>query len=96
VTVVSIQKYLVMIRISPNMAAKLVGPMMEFSENPIEGVKLVEAYQVFGRWDFALLFEADTNADALHFVGDKIRLIEGVMETLTIPLASIRDYREQQ
>ena len=85
-----------MIRISPNMAAKLVGPMMEFSENPIEGVKLVEAYQVFGRWDFALLFEADTNADALHFVGDKIRLIEGVMETLTIPLASIRDYREQQ
>ena len=38
-----------MIRISPNMAAKLYEPLMEFSENPIEGVTLEEAYQVFGR-----------------------------------------------
>ena len=75
------------------MAAKLYGPLMEFTENPIKGVKLEEAYQVFGKWDFAVLFEADTNENALHFVGDKIRLIEGVMETTTIPLASIKDYR---
>ena len=37
-----------MIRISPNMAAKLYEPLMEFSENPIEGVTLEESYQVFG------------------------------------------------
>jgi hypothetical protein len=89
------QKYLAMIRISPNMAAKLYAPLMEFTENPIEGVKLEEAYQVFGKWDFAVLFEADSNENALHFVSDKIRLIEGVMETLTIPLAPIKDYRKQ-
>jgi uncharacterized protein with GYD domain len=83
-----------MIRISPNMAAKLYGPLMEFTENPIEGVKLEEAYQVFGKWDFAILFEADTNESALHFVGDKIRLIEGVMETTTIPLTPIKNYRK--
>jgi uncharacterized protein with GYD domain len=57
-------------------------------------VKLEEAYQVFGQWDFAVLFQADTNADALHFVGDKIRLIEGIIETSTIPLAPIKDYRK--
>lgn len=74
------------------MAAKLYEPLMEFSENPMEGVKLVEAYQVFGKWDFAVLFEADTNANALHFVGDKIRLIEGVMSTTTIPLTTIKNY----
>ncbi len=89
------QKYLAMIKISPNMAAKLYEPLMEFSENPIEGVTLQEAYQVFGKWDFAVLFEADTNANALHFVGDKIRLVEGVVETLTIPLSPIKDYRKQ-
>jgi uncharacterized protein with GYD domain len=89
------QKYLAMIKISPNMAAKLYEPLMEFSENPIEGVTLQEAYQVFGKWDFAVLFEADTNAQALHFVGDKIRLVEGVVETLTIPLSPIKDYRKQ-
>lgn len=76
------------------MAAKLYEPLMEFSAQPIEGVKLEEAYQVFGKWDFAILFEADTNENALHFVGDKIRLVEGVIETLTIPLAPLKDYRK--
>ena len=78
------------------MAAKLYEPLMEFNEEPIKGVTLEEAYQVFGRWDFAVLFEADTNENALHFVGDRIRLIEGVMETLTIPLATIKDYTKQE
>ena len=76
------------------MAAKLYGPLMEFGEEPIEGVKLEEAYQVFGQWDFAVLFQADTNENALHFVSDKIRLIEGVTETFTIPLAPIKNYRK--
>lgn len=89
-----VQKYLVMIKISPNMAAKLYDPLIELSEQPIEGIKLEEAYQVFGEWDFAVLFEAESNADALHFVSDKIRLVEGVLETLTIPLSPIKDYRK--
>jgi uncharacterized protein with GYD domain len=90
----SVQKYLLMIKLSPNMAAKLYEPLMEFCEKPMEGVKLEEAYQVFGQWDFAVLFQADTNTNALHFVGDKIRLIEGIIETSTIPLAPIKDYRK--
>lgn len=88
------QKYLAFIKISPNMAAKLYEPLMEFSENPITGVKLEEAYQVFGEWDFAVLFQADSNANALHFVGDKIRLVEGVLETFTVPLTPVKDYRK--
>ena len=90
----SVQKYLLMIKLSPNMAAKLYEPLMELREKPMEGVKLEEAYQVFGQWDFAVLFQADTNTNALHFVGDKIRLIEGITETSTIPLAPIKDYRK--
>ncbi len=77
------------------MAAKLYEPLMEFSEQPIEGVTLEEAYQVFGEWDFAILFQADSNKNALNFVGDKIRLVEGVTETFTIPLSPIKDYRKQ-
>ncbi len=90
----SVQKYLLMIKLSPNMAAKLYEPLIEFPEEPMEGVKLEEAFQVFGQWDFAVLFQADTNTNALHFVGDKIRLIEGIIETSTIPLAPIKDYRK--
>ena len=90
----SVQKYLLMIKLKPNMAAKLYEPLMEFNEKPIEGVKLEEAYQVFGEWDFAILFQADNNEVALHFVSDKIRLVDGVLETFTIPLAPIKDYRK--
>jgi len=90
----SVQKYLLMIKLSPNMAAKLYEPLMEFGETPMDGIKLEEAYQIFGQWDFAILFQADTNATALHFVGDKIRLIDGVLETFTIPLAPIKNYRK--
>lgn len=90
----SAQKYLLMIKLSPNMAAKLYEPLMEFDENPVEGVKLEEAYQVFGQWDFAILFQADTNERALRFVSDKIRLIDGVLETFTIPIVPIKNYRK--
>ena len=90
----SVQKYLLMIKLSPNMAAKLYEPLMEFGETPMDGIRLEEAYQIFGQWDFAILFQADTNATALHFVGDKIRLIDGVLETFTIPLAPIKSYRK--
>jgi uncharacterized protein with GYD domain len=90
----SVQKYLLLIKLSPNMAAKLYEPLMEYDETPMEGVKLEEAYQVFGEWDFAVLFQADTNADALQFVSDRIRLIEGVTETFTIPLAPIKNYKK--
>ena len=88
------QKYLAMIKISPNMAAKLYAPLMEFSETPIKGVILEEAFQTFGEWDFAILFQADTNENALYFVGNKIRLVEGVIQTLTIPMTPIKDYRK--
>jgi uncharacterized protein with GYD domain len=95
IVLVSVQKYLVMIKLSPNMAEKLYEPLMEFEENPIAGVTLEEAYQVFGQWDFAILFQADTNENALHFVGDKIRLVEGVVETFTIPMSPIKTYRKR-
>jgi len=90
-----VQKYLLLVKLNPNMAAKLYQPLMEFSEKPMEGIKLEEAYQVFGKWDFAVLFQADTNTNALHFVGDKIRLVEGITETSTIPLAPIKDYSKE-
>ena len=56
------------------------------------GIKLQEAYQVFGKWDFAVLFEADTNENALHFAGDIVRPIDGVVAMRTVPLAPLRSW----
>ena len=58
----------------------------------MEGIWLEEAYQIFGKWDFALLFTAESNDKALHFVGDIVRPTVGVMAMRTIPLAPIRKW----
>ena len=85
---------MLLIKLNP-IAAKLYKPLMEFSEKPVKGVKLEEAYRVFGKWDFAILFQADTNSDALDFVANKIRLVEGVIKTTTIPLSVLKNWRKK-
>ncbi len=81
-----------MIKIGSAGSGKLYDEIMKWKEKPINGVKLEEAYQVFGKWDFAVLFEADTNENALHFVGDIVRPIGGVVATRTIPVAPLRKW----
>jgi len=88
------QKYFAMIKLGPAGAGKLYAEMMKWNQKPMDGVMLEEAYQVFGEWDFAILFQADTNKNALHFVGDVVRHIEGVASMSTIPISPIKDYRK--
>jgi uncharacterized protein with GYD domain len=66
---------------------------MQTSEMPSEGVRLNSTYNVFGEWDFAVWFEANNNDEAVHFVEKKIRAIDGVVETLTMPATPIKEYR---
>ena len=81
-----------MIKLGSAGAGKLYAEIMKWKENPIDGAKLEEAYQVFGKWAFAVLFQADTNENALHFVGDVVRPIEGVVAMRTIPVSPIRNW----
>ena len=87
------QKFIAFIKIGSAGSGKLYDEIMKWKEKPMGGVKLQEAYQVFGKWDFAVLFEADSNENALHFVGDIIRPIEGVVAMRTIPVAPLRNWR---
>lgn len=88
------QKYFAMIKLGPAGAGKLYEELMKWTQNPMDGVVLEEAYQIFGEWDFGVLFQADTNENALHFVGDIVRPIEGVAAMSTIPISPIKDYRK--
>jgi uncharacterized protein with GYD domain len=90
----SIQKYFVMVALGPEGSGKLYEEIMKWKQKPMNGVTLEEAYQIFGEWDFAILFQADTNENALHFVGDIVRPIEGVATTFTLPIAPVKDYRK--
>jgi uncharacterized protein with GYD domain len=86
------QKYFSFIKLGSSGSGKLYAEIMKWKEKPMIGIKLEETYQVFGKWDFAVLFEADTNENALHFVGDIVRPIEGVVAMRTIPLAPLRSW----
>jgi uncharacterized protein with GYD domain len=86
------QKYFALIKMGIAGSGKIYDAIMHWKEKPLDGVKLQEAYQVFGEWDFAVLFEADTNDNALHFVGDMIRPLEGVSTTVTIPISPLKTY----
>jgi len=61
--------------------------------SPMDGISLYGAYNVFGNWDMAIWFEADSNDNAVHFVGEKIRVIDGVVDTHTMPATTIKEYR---
>jgi uncharacterized protein with GYD domain len=86
------QKYFSFIKLGSAGSGKLYAEIMKWKEKPMDGVKLEEAYQVFGKWDFAVLFEADTNENALHFAGDIVRPIEGVVAMRTTPIAPLRSW----
>jgi uncharacterized protein with GYD domain len=89
----SMQKYLVLVKLSPTNAASFFKSLNNMSDAPMEGVRINASYNVFGDWDIAIWFEADSNENALHFVGDKLRPIQGVMETHTMPATTIKQYR---
>jgi hypothetical protein len=88
------QKYISFVKLGAKGSGPLYGEILKWKQTPINGVRLEEAYQVFGRWDFAFLFWADSNENALHFVGDVVRPIEGVVATRTIPVAPLRSWSQ--
>ncbi len=86
------QKYLVLVKLNPAKTDNFFNSLMRLSERPLEGVRLYASYNVFGEWDCAVWFEANNNDDAVHFIGEKLRSIEGVVETLTMPATPIKEY----
>ncbi len=87
------QRYLVLVKLNPAKTENFHDSLMKIPEMPSEGVRLNATYNVFGEWDFAVWFEANTNDQAVHFVGEKIRAIDGVVETITMPATPIKEYK---
>jgi uncharacterized protein with GYD domain len=89
------QKYLMLVKLNPTKTLDFFNGLMKLSEMPAEGVRLNASYSVFGDWDFAIWFEANNNDDAVHFVGEKIRSMDGVVESITMPATPIKEYKMQ-
>ena len=86
------QKYLVLVKLNPSKTETFYNSLSAISERPMNGIRVNASYNVFGSWDFAVWFEADSNENAIHFVSEKIRSMEGVNETLTMPATTLKEY----
>ena len=86
------QKYLVLVKLNPSKTLPFFNALSSISERPMEGIRVNASYNTFGTWDFAIWFEADSNENAIRFVGENIRSIEGVNETLTMPATTLKEY----
>ena len=87
------QKYLVLVKLNPSKTLPFFNSLSALSERPMDGIRVNASYNTFGSWDFAIWFEAESNENAIHFVGEKIRSMEGVNETLTMPATTLKEYR---
>jgi DNA-binding Lrp family transcriptional regulator len=86
------QKFLTLIRLEPTKTGNFFSSLIQLTDNPSAGVRLNATYNLFGEWDYAVWFEATDNDKAVHFVGEKLRTIEGVIETHTMPATIIKEY----
>ena len=60
-------------------------------ERPMDGIRQLFLQHVWNM-GFRRVFEAESNENAIHFVGEQIRSIEGVNETLTMPATPLKEY----
>jgi DNA-binding Lrp family transcriptional regulator len=88
------QKYLVLIKIRIGKGGEFWKGFSNMPDQPMKGVAIEEAYSLFGYWDFALIVKADSNDNILHFVGEKLRAIEGIAKTSTTPLTVLKEYKK--
>jgi len=86
------EKYLVLVKVNTTKTYPFYQAVTALPKNPSQGITLWGSFNVFGNWDFAIWFEADSNDRAVHFVGEKIRAIDGVMETITMPVTALKEY----
>ena len=88
------QKYLILAKLGAGKGGEFWSGFAQLPDEPMKGVIIESSYSLFGYWDFAILFKADSNDNALHFVGEKLRAIEGVAETSTTPMTILKEHKK--
>ena len=86
-------KYLLLLKTASGKGGEFWEDFSKMPDAPMDGVMIHESYSLFGYWDFAIIFMADTNDNALHFVGEKLRAIRGIAETNTSPMTVLKKHK---
>jgi hypothetical protein len=87
-------KYVVFVKTISGKGGEFWEGFSKMSDEPIKGVMIESSWSLFGYWDFAIIFNADSNDNALHFVGEILRAIPGVGETNTSPMNVLKMHKK--
>ncbi len=89
------QKYLVLVKTASGKGGEFWDGFSKMPDDPMKGVMIESSWSLFGYWDFAIFFKADSNGNALHFVGEILRSIGGVAETSTTPMTVLKEHTKK-
>jgi uncharacterized protein with GYD domain len=84
--------YVVLVKVNPGQFDLSLRELKRIPEKPSNGVTLHHICNVFGSWDFYILFEADTADNALNFVQTRVNSITGVIKTYVMPMTELKRY----
>jgi hypothetical protein len=87
------QKYLVLVKTASGKGGEFWNGFSKMPDEPMKDVWIESSWSLFGYWDFALLIKTNSNENALHFVGEKLRAIDGVAETSTSPMTVLKEHK---
>jgi hypothetical protein len=87
-------KYMVLIKIASGKGGEFWDGFSKMSDDPMPGVWIESSWSLFGYWDFALFIKADSNENALHFVGEVLRAIPGIADTSSSPMAILKEHKK--
>jgi len=88
-------KYLVLVKTASGKGGEFWNGFSKMPDAPMKGVMVESSWSLFGYWDFAIFFKADSNDNALHFVGEILRAIPGIAETSTSPMTVLKEHKKQ-
>lgn len=78
-------EYLVLLKLNPTKIANVMNALRGLPEKPSPGVDLHYVMSVFGTWDVAMWFDANSSDKAVDFVHRGISQISGIVDTYTVP-----------
>lgn len=76
--------YVTLLKVSGNKTKQVERSLKEISQKPSRSVHLIGTWTSFGQYDGVCLFQAENETDAMNFVSENLRGIEGVLSTETL------------
>jgi uncharacterized protein with GYD domain len=88
------QKYLVLVKTVSGKGGEFWAGFSKMPDEPMKGVKIESSWSLYGYWDFVIFFEADSNENSLHFIGEVLRNLGSIADTSTSPMITLKEHKK--